>query len=509
VDEFWTAPFTRPRVNGTHSFAGRVGAVVDQIPNSPTMTKRRSLQQSKYRILGQVGQGQFAQVFCGMRRATGELVALKAIDRQRFSTQRFLHELHLLSRLRHPNIVQFQTLDYSPKGRYLVMDYCAGGTLRDLMESAFPLKLTECLNFIMAILQGLAHAHEQGVVHCDLKPENILLVPEGSGWTARIADFGVSRLVENLVSRGADAEPIGSPAYMAPESYYQRYSPASDLYAVGILLYELLLGQRPFGGRPGELMNAHLNQRLVLPPVVPFPLRSVITTALRRFGSAQAMLKSVMLAAAILQATQPESLACGRAVRLLEPGATTLAVARSNTATTIATIAPDGSWMAIAQPQGNTATFQILRLPGLTPIGRADDWAMPEQLCAIDQRHGLAVLADGLGDCTWRLFNRRGGWFDYCRLPATIGPIVVNQRHPDRLLAIAAADPTIAFLVDLKPLKVKRIALEFRPDDWRSVAEGFELTARSGQVWRLDHDGLLVNELHKPAYFKVLVHCGC
>jgi eukaryotic-like serine/threonine-protein kinase len=460
------------------------------------MTKRRSFQQSKYRILGQVGQGQFAQVFCGMRRATGELVALKAIDRQRFSTQRFLHELHLLSRLRHPNIVQFQTLDYSPQGRYLVMDYCAGGTLRDLMESAVPLKLTQCLNFIIDILQGLVHAHDQGVVHCDLKPENILLVPESSGWTARIADFGVSRLVENLVSRGADAEPIGSPAYMAPESYYQRYSPASDLYAVGILLYELLLGQRPFGGRPGELMNAHLNQRLVLPPVVPFPLRSVITTALqklpqRRFVSAQAMLKSV-----ILQATQPESLAGGRAARPLEPGAATLALVRSPIPATIATIAPDGSWMAIAQPQGNTATFQILRLPGLMPIGSADDWAMPEQLCAIDGRHGLAVLADGSGDCTWRLFNRRGGWFDYCRLPATIGPIVVSQRYPDRLLAIAAADPTIALLVELKPLKVKRIALEFRPDDWRSVAEGFELMARSGQVWRLDHDGLLVDEWH-------------
>jgi hypothetical protein len=305
--------------------------------------------------------------------------------------------------------------------------------------------------------------------------------------------------VENLVSRGADAEPIGSPAYMAPESYYQRYSPASDLYAVGILLYELLLGQRPFGGRPGELMNAHLNQRLVLPPIVPFPLRSIITTALqklpqRRFGSAQAMLKSVMLAAAILQATQPEMMAGGREGRAIEGLVVDAIVTDRVQPTTVTTIAPDGSWMAIVQPQGNTATFQILRLPGLTPIFSANDWAMPEQLCAIDQRHGLAVLADGSGDCTWRLFNRRGGWFDYCQLPATIGLIVVSQRNSDQVLAIAAADPTIALLVDLKPLKVKRIALEFRPDDWRAVAEGFELMARSGQVWRLDHDGLLLDE---------------
>jgi eukaryotic-like serine/threonine-protein kinase len=461
------------------------------------MAKLRQLKPSKYRILGQVGQGQFAQVFCGMDRGTGVLVALKAIDSQRFSTQRFLHELHLLSRLRHPNIVQFQTLDYSPQGRYLVMDYCAGGTLRDLMESAFPLKLTQCLDLIIDLLEGLVHAHDQGVVHCDLKPENILLVPEADGWTARIADFGVSRLVENLGARG-DAIAVGSPAYMAPECYYQRYSYASDLYAVGVLLFELLLGQRPFSGRPGELMNAHLNQRLVLPPVVPFALRSIITTALqklpqRRFGSAQAMLKSVMLAAAILQATQPEMMAGGRAGRLLEGLVDERMLDNRVQPTTVTTIAPDGSWMAIAQPEGDTATLQILRLPGLTPIYRADDWVRPEQLCAIDGRHGLAILADGSAcgspSRTWRLFNRRGGWFDYCRLPATIGPIVPSQRHPGRLLAIAAADPTMALLVDLKPLKIRRIALEFRPDDWRAVAEGFELTTRSGQCLRLDHQG--------------------
>jgi hypothetical protein len=217
----------------------------------------------------------------------------------------------------------------------------------------------------------------------------------------------------------------------------------------------------------------------------------------RRFVSAQAMLKSVMLAAEILQATQPEMMAGGRAGRAIAGLAQHEGGTDRLPPTTVTTIAPDGSWMAIAQPHDrNTATFQILRLPGLTPIHGSQDWAMPKQLCAIDQRHGLAILANGSGDCTWRLFNRRGGWFDYCRLPATIGPIVVSQRHPDRLLAIAAADPTTALLVDLKPLKVKRIALEFRPDAWRAVSEGFELTARSGQVGRLDHDGLLVDEWH-------------
>jgi hypothetical protein len=213
----------------------------------------------------------------------------------------------------------------------------------------------------------------------------------------------------------------------------------------------------------------------------------------RRFGSAQAMLKSVMLAAAILQATQPEMMAGGRAGRLLEGLGDERGPDDRDRSTPVTTIAPDGSWMAIAQPEGDTAAFQILRLPGLTPIYSADDWVRPEQLCAIDGRHGLAILADGSAcgspSRTWRLFNRRGGWFDYCRLPATIGPIVVSQRDSDRLLAITAADPTMALLVDLKPLKVRRIALEFRPDAWMAVPEGYVLTARSGQCLRLDHEG--------------------
>jgi serine/threonine protein kinase len=473
------------------------------------------ISEQSYRILGQVGQGQFAQVFCGIHRETGTVVALKKLALQRLTAHLFLHELHLLARLRHPSIIRFHGLTYGAKARYLVTDYCEGGTLRDLMESSFPLKLTQCLNFIVDILQGLEYAHHAGVVHCDLKPENILLVPTVSGWTARIADFGVSRLVDNSTDRGADsAQPLGSPGYKAPECYYRHYSYASDLYAVGVLLFELLIGHRPFSGQPGELMTAHLNRAMVLPKSVPFPLRSILTTALqklpqRRFATTTAMLKSVMLAAEIIQATQPDRLAGGREPKLMAIPS----IPRPTPVTQIATIDPQDRWLALVRPKINLnnckqetetlnppqAEFQILRLPGLVPI-HASDWPQPEQLIALDQRHGLAILPDrnaqeNLPDYRiWRLFNRRGDFIDYCRLPATTGTMACSTSRIYCLLTLDAADPTIAVLVDLKPLRFKRIALDFQPHFLVAVSRGYLLADPAGHMVLLDHEGVLLNQ---------------
>lgn len=266
-----------------------------------------ALQHSKYRILRLVGQGQFGRVFCAIHRKTGRLVALKELDRQRLSTHNFLRELRFLLSLQHPNIVTCQALEYSQTGRYLVMDYCQAGTLRNLMQSEPQLSLVQQLKLIADVLAGLEHAHNRGIVHCDIKPENILLSLDTTGWIARISDFGIARLSQEDYS--SDLGFTGSPAYMAPERFYGKYSPSSDLYAIGVLLFELAVGHRPFSGLPGELMSAHLNQPVKVPDTVPFLLRSTISTALqklpaRRFASATEMLKSIRLAAEV------ESLSC-------------------------------------------------------------------------------------------------------------------------------------------------------------------------------------------------------
>lgn len=261
------------------------------------------LKRSKYRLLGLVGQGQFGRVFCAIHRKTGRLVALKELDQQRFPTHKFLRELRFLLSLQQANIVTCHALEHTSTGRrYLIMDYCEGGTLRSLMEEDVRLNKAQTLKLVAEILAGLEHAHSRGIVHCDIKPENILLSLQPTGWTARISDFGIARLSQELADT---SDSMGSPAYMAPERFYGQYSHSSDLYAVGILLFELLVGYRPFSGPPGELMSAHLNQPVKVPETVPAALRLIILTALqklpgRRFHSATEMLQAVRVAAADL-----------------------------------------------------------------------------------------------------------------------------------------------------------------------------------------------------------------
>jgi serine/threonine protein kinase len=258
---------------------------------------------SSYRLLGLVGQGQFGQVFCAASRQNGRMVALKRLDHQRFPTHKFLRELRFLLSLRHPNIVACQAVEHMATGRHLVMDYCEGGTLRNLMTEENRLNLSQSLKLVIDVLKGLAHAHERGIVHCDIKPENILLSVQPNGWIAKISDFGIARLRQEVEDR--EASNSGSPAYMAPERFYGEYSHTSDLYSVGVLLFELAAGHRPFSGTPAELMSAHLNQPVKMPDIIPVDWQPIILTALqklsaRRFKSAAEMLEA-------LQAIAPSS----------------------------------------------------------------------------------------------------------------------------------------------------------------------------------------------------------
>lgn len=257
----------------------------------------------RYANLTCIGRGQSSRVYRATDRSTGQMVALKALDRSG-STALFLQELSALVQLRHPNVVGCRGIEYGPTDRYLVMDYCAGGSLRDrLSKSIDPALIFDWIN---DILSGLTHIHHQGLLHCDLKPDNILLTgtaaltgegassPQGDltpvslneaadsieqtpieqapiGQTptekphrpiARISDFG---LVRGTLQGPFE---LGSPAYMAPERFDGLVSPASDLYAVGILLFELLSGDRPFHGSPAELRQAHRQE-----PIPPLPPR--------------------------------------------------------------------------------------------------------------------------------------------------------------------------------------------------------------------------------------------
>lgn len=282
----------------------------------------QSKYRTKYRILGLVGSGQFGRVFCARDRQTNQLVALKELEPRRFPTHKFLRELRFLISLSHINIVSCISVDYNQNRRYLVMEYCEAGTLRNLMESNLiesnleqqSQNLYIYLNLIIEILSGLKYTHSLNIIHCDLKPENILLKLTATGWQPKISDFGISRLAQE----SGKYDNTGSPAYMAPERFYGQFSVGSDLYAVGIILYELMVKERPFLGNPTELMFAHINQRLRVPNYIPNALKNFLHKALeklpaRRFSSAQDMqaelylLMATDLSSELLNTNQIES----------------------------------------------------------------------------------------------------------------------------------------------------------------------------------------------------------
>jgi len=271
-----------------------------------------------YRLLALVGQGQFAQVYCAVHRRTGRLVAIKQTRHARESPSQ---APFWLPGLKHPNVVACHAVIASNEansGYQLVLDYCEGGTLRSHLLSAYdpcpPLSLIETQSLIGGILKGLRYLHQQGLLHDDLKPENIFLTYSSEGsLVAKIGDFGSAHPVNH--SKQSDhseqsRREIGSPTYAAPERFEGHASVASDLYSVGVMLYELLIGDRPFSGHPSALKQAHQTQPVYVPSSLPSALQALLLTALhkqpqQRFTTADDMLKALQSLSAVKPPIKP------------------------------------------------------------------------------------------------------------------------------------------------------------------------------------------------------------
>lgn len=264
---------------------------------------------SDYRLLSLVGQGQFAQVYCALHRRTGRLVAIK---QTRHAPEDASQEPFVLSSLSHPNVVSAQAIAQTKTGYQFVLDYCESGTLRSHLDTAGPLPLSTAKALISDVLKGLGHIHQQKIIHGDLKPENILLSatrvpPTPTGLVAKIGDLGGARFVE-LPQRSH--REIGSPTYAAPERFDGCSSYASDLYSVGVMLYEVLLGNRPFSGSPHALRQAHQSQSASFPTTLTRPAQQLLSRALhkqpdQRFANAAAMLSAIEKLTAVYDVSAP------------------------------------------------------------------------------------------------------------------------------------------------------------------------------------------------------------
>jgi len=206
----------------------------------------------RYQILEQVGEGGMATVYKALDTHLDRFVAIKIIRKEVFSPsilervlQRFEREGKTLAKLTHSNIVHVYDYGEFNGSPYLIMQFVDGGTLKQYMGSA--LAWQDAVRFILPIAQALSYAHQHGVVHRDVKPSNILVASEG---IPLLTDFGIAKLLENedgqtLTNTGVG---IGTPEYMAPEQCLgiKDIDGRADMYSLGIVLYELLTGHKPF-----------------------------------------------------------------------------------------------------------------------------------------------------------------------------------------------------------------------------------------------------------------------
>ncbi len=217
----------------------------------------------RYELLRPLGQGGMAKVYLARDEVLGRNVALKVLREQYAEdegfVERFEREARSAAALSHPNVVQIHDRGCSDEGRYyIVMEYVPGGTLKERVRAEGPLGFEEATGLATQIAGALRAAHGRGVIHRDVKPQNVLLAEGGE---AKVADFGIA-LAASAASISRTDLILGTPNYMSPEQAQgEPIGPASDLYSLGVVLYEMLTGRVPFEAEtPMAVCMKHINE---------------------------------------------------------------------------------------------------------------------------------------------------------------------------------------------------------------------------------------------------------
>jgi ligand-binding sensor domain-containing protein len=258
-----------------------------------------------YQIVEQIGRGGMATVFKAYQPSMDRYVAVKILP-SHFTEDssfmgRFTQEARTLARLEHPHILPVHDYGEQQGITYLVMRYVEAGTLKDVITQTGPMTLPEAARIMGQVGGAVDYAHSQGVVHRDIKPSNVLIDRRGNTF---LTDFGIARLVAETAQFTATGAIIGTPAYMSPEQGLgQPADHRSDIYALGVVLFEMLTGHVPYEAEtPLAVLLKHVNEPLPLPrqikPDLPPAIERVLLKALakdpdHRFQSAQALVDAL------------------------------------------------------------------------------------------------------------------------------------------------------------------------------------------------------------------------
>ena len=285
----------------------------------------------RYQVRSRIARGGMATVYLATDLRLERRVAIKVMhghlaDDSQYKA-RFIQEARSAARLAHPNVVNVYDQGQDGETAYLVMEYLPGITLRDLLMEHKVLTTMQAIDIMEAILSGLAAAHKNGIVHRDLKPENVLLADDGR---IKIGDFGLARAASANTATGNAL--LGTIAYLSPELVTRGVADTrSDIYAVGIMLYEMLAGEQPFKGEQAfQIAHQHANDTVPTPstknPRVPAELDELVLWATardpdQRPRDAKAMLDQLHETEALLRLDEPATAATALQRTMIMPSA--------------------------------------------------------------------------------------------------------------------------------------------------------------------------------------------